>query len=72
MAFLMDTGFWYATLDSSDEHHAKVVSIARNIRQNIFIPIPVITETAYLILKNQGVGALARFAENLSVTKFQL
>ncbi|MEJ7700717.1 MAG: hypothetical protein WKF71_13875 [Pyrinomonadaceae bacterium] len=28
MAYLLDTGFWYASLDNSDEHHEKVAPIA--------------------------------------------
>ena len=54
MAYLMDTGFWYASIDDSDEYYEKVAPIAKNIREKVFIPIPVITETAYLILRNRG------------------
>lgn len=72
MAFLMDTGFWYATIDNSDEHHEKVTSIAGKIRETVILPIPVITETAYLVSRNQGVEALAKFSESLADTKFLL
>ncbi len=72
MAFLMDTGFWYASIDDSDEYHETVVPIAANIRENVIIPIPAITEIAYLILRNRGIEKLAQFSESLSVTKFHL
>lgn len=72
MAFLMDTGFWYASIDDSDEYHERVFSIADKIRETVILPIPVITETAYLILRNQGVEALAKFSESLADTKFLL
>lgn len=72
MAFLMDTGFWYASIDATDEHHETVAQVTAKIRETVRLPIPVITETAYLVLRNQGVEALARFAENLAVTKFQI
>ncbi len=49
MAFIMDTGFWYASIDNSDEHHLTVGSIADSIHQKVIVPIPVITETAYLV-----------------------
>jgi predicted nucleic acid-binding protein len=72
MAFLMDTGFWYASIDDSDEYHERVAPIAANIREPVITPIPVITETAYLVLRNLGVEALAKFSDSLAVTKFQL
>jgi uncharacterized protein len=68
----MDTGFWYALIDDSDEYHEKVKPIARTIRENVIIPIPVITETAYLISRNCGVENLAEFSESLAITTFQL
>jgi len=72
MAFLMDTGFWYASIDNSDEHHEKVAPVAEKIREIVVLPIPVITETAYLVSRNQGVEALAKFSESLAKTVFQL
>jgi len=72
VAFLMDTGFWYALIDHSDEHHKKVAPIANIARETVILPIPVITETAYLVLRNKGVEPLAEFSESLSTTKFQL
>lgn len=72
MAYLMDTGFWYASIDNSDEHHEKVAPIAANIRESVILPIPVITEIAYLVLRNQGVEPLAKFVESLAETTFQL
>ena len=72
MAYLMDTGFWYASIDKSDEYYKSVIPIARNINEIVILPVPVITETAYLVLRNKGVEELARFSEGISVTKFQL
>lgn len=72
MACLMDTGFWYASIDDSDEYHEKVAPIAKGIREDVIVPIPVIVETAYLILRNRGVEKLAQFSESLSITKFLL
>lgn len=72
MAFIMDTGFWYASIDNSDEHHLTVGSIADSIHQKVIVPIPVITETAYLVQKNRGVSGLVAFSDSLAVTKFIL
>jgi predicted nucleic acid-binding protein len=72
MAFLMDTGFWYASIDDSDEHHEKVTPNASKIRGAVIVPIPVITEIARLISRNQGVEAPAKFSKGLAYTKFLL
>jgi len=72
MAFLMDTGFWYASIDDSDEYHERVFPVADKIRESVILPTLVITETAYLILRNQGIEALAKFSESLADTKFLL
>ncbi|MGQ0540782.1 MAG: type II toxin-antitoxin system VapC family toxin [Blastocatellia bacterium] len=72
MSYLTDTGFWYVSIDSSDEHYSRVASVAGQIRKQVIFPIPVITETAYLILKNRGVDSLAVFAESLSSSLFAL
>lgn len=72
MAYSMDTGFWYASIDDSDGYYERVAPIAKNIREKVFIPIPVITETAYLILRNCGVEKLGAFLESLSTTNFSL
>ncbi|MCY7376449.1 MAG: PIN domain-containing protein [Pyrinomonadaceae bacterium] len=72
MAYLMDTGFWYASIDESDQHYAKVAPVADKIREIVVLPIPVITETAYLISRNKNVEALAIFSEGLARTLFQL
>ncbi len=70
--YLLDSGFLYASIDDSDEHHESVKSATRRIHGNIILPIPAITETAYFLLRNQGVKALAKFSESLAITKFQL
>lgn len=60
----MDTGFWYARIDRSDQHHRDVAR--QQVRQQIIVPIPVITETAYLVRTRSGPEALARFTESLA------
>lgn len=62
----MDTGFWYATIDKSDKHH-QIVS-RHQIRGQIVVPIPVITETAHLVRTRSGSSELAHFAENLATS----
>lgn len=70
--YLLDSGFLYSSIDESDRHHKAVKAVAQAIRGKIILPIPAITETAYFLLRNQGVEALAKFSESLAFTKFQL
>lgn len=72
MACLMDTGFWFASIDESDTHHERVVKATKNIREQVIVPSPAITETAYLVRRNLGVERLAKFSEKLNSTKFQI
>ncbi len=41
----MDTGFWYASIDRSDDHYSRVAPVADEIREQDIVPIPVITKT---------------------------
>ena len=70
--WLLDSGFFYALGDASDKHHTAVAKASQQINELIILPVPVITEAAFFVLKNQGVEALAEFLEKLSVTTFQL
>lgn len=70
--YLLDSGFLYASIDESDKHHESVRRIAEEVRGNIILPVPAITETAYFLSKNKGIGEVAKFLDSLSVTKFQL
>jgi predicted nucleic acid-binding protein len=62
----MDAGFLYALFDDSDVHSLPVRKCVGKIREEIVIPIPAVTETAYFIRKNLGQVALGDFAEDLS------
>ncbi len=70
--YLLDSGFLYASIDLSDNHHESVKNAAKTIRGNIILPVPAITETAYFLSKNKGIEEVARFLDSLSVTKFQI
>lgn len=72
MNYLLDSGFLYASIDESDKYHESVKNVARTIRGNVILPVPAITETAYFLAKNRGIKEVAKFLDDLSVTKFQL
>jgi len=68
MTCLLDTGFLYSLLNRIERQHATVRLIADTIREPIVLPIPVITEVAYLLRRDVGVEAVAEFAELLGNT----
>ena len=70
--YLLESGFLYASIDESDNHHESVKNVAQTIRGNIILPVPAVTETAYFLAKNKGVEDVANFLDSLSMTKFQL
>lgn len=71
IGWILDSGYFYALNDSSDKHHAAVSEASRQIKEPIILPVPVITEAAFFVLKNQGVEALAVFLERLSESTFE-
>ena len=70
MAYLLDAGFLFALIDENDVHHANCVETLKRIHHQIILPVPAITETAYLVKRECGVEALAIFLESMSDTDF--
>lgn len=70
MAYLLDTGFFYALLNRSEQQHLPVLAVAKRINEPIILPTPVTTEVAYLVLRDLGPIHLADFVESLSKTDF--
>ncbi|HMS39532.1 MAG TPA: PIN domain-containing protein [Pyrinomonadaceae bacterium] len=65
MAYLLDTGFLYSTLNHKEKFHDATVKTLSSIYEEIMFPVPAITETAYLVQRDLGVKALATFLEDL-------
>lgn len=72
MISLLDTGFLYALIDSTDEHHVPVLSAMRSYRGSILFPIPAITEVTFLLVNNLGIASVARFLESLKSSPFEM
>ena len=71
-SYLLDTGFLYALINRSEQRHEEVVAATSAIRGAIVLPVPAITETAYLLLRDAGPRAAADFIESLGTTKMLL
>ena len=72
MTTLIDAGFLYALLNRRDPNHSAVLRVAQTLTPPVFLPIPTITEVAYLLQKYVGVEAMAEFVEGLATTYMQL
>ena len=65
MNSLIDTGFILAVLDESDSHHKACAEIFQ-IENRMLLPEVVLTELAYLILRQSGYDTLTTFLNYLA------
>ena len=73
MAYLLDSGFVYAQLNGKDDWHQKVSDATKIAElEPIILPVPAITEIAYLLRRDLGVEAAAYFIETLNETNLVL
>ena len=72
MAVLLDTGFLLASLNSSEAEHQATIRVLESIREPIVLPVPVITEVAYLLARDIGNDAAADFISSLADTELIL
>ncbi|MDQ3257088.1 MAG: PIN domain-containing protein [Acidobacteriota bacterium] len=72
MTCLLDTGFLYAPLNRREQQHAAVLAVTRTLREPIVLPIPAITEVAYLLLRDVSSEAVADFIESFAISDMVL
>ena len=72
MAVLLDSGFLFASLNASEAEHQATIHVLQNIREPIVLPIPAITEVAYLLARDISNEAAADFIETLATTQLTL
>ena len=53
MAVLLDSGFLFASLNASEAEHQSTIRVLKDIREPIVLPVPAVTEVAYLAAPNQ-------------------
>lgn len=68
MAALLDTGFVYAVINRTERQHEAATRVAREVREPMLLPTPVIVEVAYLLLRDIGPRAVADFVGDLATT----
>jgi predicted nucleic acid-binding protein len=68
MPLLLDTGFLYALLNRTEQNHERVLAVTRTIHETVILPVPAVTEVAYLLLRDVGSEAVADFIASLATT----
>ena len=72
MAVLIDSGFLFASLNASESEHQATIRVLENIREPIVLPVPAITEVAYLLARDINNEAAADFIASLATTELTL
>jgi len=71
MTALVDTGFLYATLDTSDKNHQRVTDALVNVTDVLLLPTIVLVELTYLLQARLGHTAIRRFIQQLEDSPLQ-
>jgi predicted nucleic acid-binding protein len=58
---LADTNIWLAAADRRSDRHSECATVLRDHRGELAAPVPVIAETAWLVLDRLGTAAQATF-----------
>jgi uncharacterized protein len=72
MAALVDTGILLALANRRDANHQAAVALLSSLREALLVPIPVLTEAAYLTNRVLGVEAEAALVASLGRGEMQL
>jgi predicted nucleic acid-binding protein len=72
MAVLLDSGFLFAALNAAEAEHLATVRVLESIRESIVLPVPAITEVAYLLARDIGQAAASDFVASLATTELTL
>ena len=72
VAVLLDSGFLFASLNASELEHQATIRVLEKIREPIVLPVPAITEIAYLLARDINNEAAADFVASLATTELTL
>ena len=72
MMALLDSGFLFASLNASELEHQATIRLLEKIREPIVLPVPAITEIAYLLARDINNEAAADFVASLATTELTL
>jgi uncharacterized protein len=69
---IADTGFWVALIDQQDRYHAKAEQALQNYNEPLITTWPVMTETCYLLQRNQGASVASSFIQSFGQGLFSV
>lgn len=72
MAVLLDSGFLFASLNALESEHQSTIRVLKNIREPIVLPVPAITEVAYLLARDISNEAAGDFIASLAASELTL
>ncbi len=72
MTLIADTGALYALYDRSDKHHTAVRSAVEAHRGPIVVPLPVVAELDYFLVRYLSVSASLDFLDSVQDGAFSL
>ena len=67
MTAVLDTSFLVAMSNSKDNHHSRVMEVARNITDPLVLPITVLPEVTYLLGTRLSHSAMRQFLSTLII-----
>ena len=66
MALVLDTGVLLATLDHTEHGHESCRTLISEVREELVVPVPILTELEYLLRTRGSLAAWLSFAEDLA------
>ncbi len=72
MTAVLDTSFLVAMSNTKDNHHSRVIEVARNITDPLILPITVLPEVTYLLGARLSRRAMRQFLSRLITSDVRL
>ena len=69
---ILDTGFFYATIDKKDRNHLQVIQALPTVSEEILLPVPVLVEVSYLLASRLGHSAMRKCVRQLADSPLEL
>ncbi len=69
MSAIFDTSFLLALSNPNDVNHQRVLNVARQLKEPLFLPVPVLPEICYLLASRVGHSAMRQFLQQLVYSK---
>ena len=66
MALVLDTGFLLAALDDTEQGHESCRTLIADAREDLIVPVPILTELEYLLRTRGSLATWLAFAEDLA------